>query len=88
MNASLSETLTLDQVRAEFPDWRVFEVRDVVFRNGGGWQPKCGPQLLLAAISADDPQALARRIATQEWLESLSPADLTLLWERATGGKW
>jgi hypothetical protein len=81
---------TLDELRAEFKDWRFFESgkRLFAFRADGSWQSTEGPEsLLLVAVSAPDPAALWRRLAMQEWLDSLSAEELTRLWERETGGK-
>jgi hypothetical protein len=84
------EAVTLDQVSAEFKDWRVFEAngRVFAFRADGSWQATEGPEsLLLAAVRAPDPGSLWRRLAVQEWLDSLSDEELAAVWERETGGR-
>lgn len=81
---------TLDEVRAEFEDWHSFSSKGRVFafRNDASWQATEGPEsLLLAAVSAPDPASLWRRLAVQEWLDSLDADELTAVWVRETGGR-
>ena len=73
--------ITLGELRAVFPQWRVFGRSGVCWAVRGGLVAWDGPQSLIQHVhTASDPIALAEKLCLQEYLDRLDSHELEAVW--------
>jgi hypothetical protein len=74
-------TLTVEMLRATFPEWRVFEHVGAWWATRGGIQVWDGPRsLIMRSLTAPDLTTLADRLCAQEWLDGLDDDALAAIY--------
>lgn len=77
--------ITVDMLRATFPQWRVASCNGIWWALRGGLEPLDGPEsLLLRIVSARDLTALAERLCLQDYLDRLDPDELAAVYRDMT----
>jgi hypothetical protein len=73
--------ITVDMLRATFPQWHLFRVRGLWWALRGGLERTEGPEsLLLRVVSASTLNALAEKLCLQDYLDRLDPDQLVAVY--------
>lgn len=70
-------------LREWFPQWRIYGQGDLWWAMRSGYAALRGPQSLICLfVSARSPKEMTSKLRRQEWLRSLTPAELESEWRR------
>ncbi len=73
--------ITVEELRAVFPRWRVFGRSGICWAVRGGLVAWDGPRSLIQHVhTAPDPIALAEKLCLQEYLDRLDSQELEAVW--------
>jgi hypothetical protein len=77
--------VTAEMLRDTFPEWHIFSQFGAWWATREGSQKFTGPQSLIRRVLvADGLDGLADRLCLQEWLDSLDPLALDVVWREMT----